>query len=69
VKSRISGQLNWIMEVVSSSFLGVVVVCEGGRDELLLLCGEGESESERAGRTRAASFLATRFALNNQKLN
>jgi hypothetical protein len=51
-KSRTSAQLNWTMLVVSSC-LGFV------QRELV---SSRESESERAGRTRAASFLATRFA-------
>jgi hypothetical protein len=54
-KSRVSGELNWRMEVGSS--LGVC-----GFGAWVLGKGEGESESERAGRTRAASFLATRLA-------
>jgi len=53
-KSRVSGELNWRIEVGSS--LGV---CFGA---WVLGKEEGESESERAGRTRAASFLATRLA-------
>ena len=51
LKSRTSGQLNWTMLVVSSLTRGVG-----------LLPSAGESESERAGRTRAANFRATRLA-------
>lgn len=51
LKSRTSGQLNWTMLVVSSLTRGVGLVPSAG-----------ESESERAGRTRAANFLATRLA-------
>lgn len=52
-KSRISAQLNWIILVVSSW-------CWLLRAEVLPFASE--SDSERAGRTRAANFFATRFA-------
>lgn len=52
VKSRTSGQLNWMMLVVSSWRLLAVE----------LMASSGESESDRAGLTRAASFRATRLA-------
>lgn len=58
MKSRTSGQLNWIMLVVSS--------CRPM--EVEFTASSGESESERAGLTRAASFLATRLAFKQWAL-
>jgi hypothetical protein len=56
-KSRTSGQLNCMMLVVSSCRLLQVDFAVSSR----------ESESERAGLTRAASFLATRLAFEKKK--
>jgi hypothetical protein len=60
LKSSISGQLNWIIEVVSS-----ICLCFG-----LSEAGSSlpDSLSDRAGRTRAASFFATRFASRDWQL-
>lgn len=55
-KSRTSGQLNCMMLVVSSCRLLQVDFAVSSR----------ESESERAGLTRAASFLATRLAFEKK---
>ncbi len=52
-KSRTSAQLNWMILVVSSVCLALGVI------EFEL---SADSESDLAGLTRAASFLATRLA-------
>lgn len=57
-KSRISGQLNCTMLVVSS--------CLAFDDAF---ASSWESESERAGLTLAASFRATRFAFGKEGEN